>query len=62
MTSKLSKETIEKIIRFHGHSRPDLSIGIRASELARRNPATAGYAHGVHTLKQTCAALMPCNI
>ena len=36
MTCKLSQETIEKTISFHGHSCPGLSIGIRASELARR--------------------------
>lgn len=36
MTCTLSQETIEKTIRFHGHSCPGLSIGIRASELARR--------------------------
>jgi len=36
MSSQLSKETIEKVVDFHGHSCPGLSIGIRASELARR--------------------------
>jgi len=36
MTCKLSQETIEKTISFHGHSCPGLSIGIRASELAQR--------------------------
>jgi len=36
MTCKLSQETIEKIISFHGHSCPGLSIGIRASELAQQ--------------------------
>jgi formylmethanofuran dehydrogenase subunit E len=36
MTSRLSKETIDKVVSFHGHSCPGLSIGIRASELARR--------------------------
>lgn len=36
MTSELPQETIEKVISFHGHSCPGLSIGIRASELARR--------------------------
>ena len=36
MSSQLSEETIEKVVDFHGHSCPGLSIGIRASELARR--------------------------
>ena len=36
MTCMLSQETIEKTISFHGHSCPGLSIGIRASELARQ--------------------------
>jgi formylmethanofuran dehydrogenase subunit E len=36
MNCQLSQETIDKIIDFHGHSCPGLSIGIRASELARR--------------------------
>ena len=36
MNCKLSQETIKKTISFHGHSCPGLSIGIRASELARR--------------------------
>jgi len=36
MTCRLSQETIEKTIRFHGHSCPGLSIGIRASELAQQ--------------------------
>lgn len=36
MPCELTKETLENVIRFHGHSCPGLSIGIRASELARR--------------------------
>jgi len=36
MTSDLPQETIAKVISFHGHSCPGLSIGIRASELSRR--------------------------
>lgn len=36
MTCTLSKETLEAVVSFHGHSCPGLSIGIRASELARR--------------------------
>ncbi len=34
MKSKISKETIEKTIEFHGHNCPGLTIGIRAAELA----------------------------
>ena len=36
MTCKLSRETISNVIKFHGHSCPGLKIGIRVSELARR--------------------------
>jgi formylmethanofuran dehydrogenase subunit E len=36
MTSRLSKETIKRVVSFHGHFCPGLTIGIRASELARR--------------------------
>ena len=36
MSSQLSQETIDRVIDFHGHSCPGLSIGIRASEVARR--------------------------
>ncbi|MCG6909423.1 MAG: FmdE family protein [Deltaproteobacteria bacterium] len=36
MSSQLSEETLAAVIDFHGHSCPGLSIGIRASELARR--------------------------
>jgi formylmethanofuran dehydrogenase subunit E len=36
MTYQLSKDTIDRVISFHGHSCPGLSIGIRASELAHR--------------------------
>jgi len=36
MTCQLPKETIKRVINFHGHSCPGLAIGIRASELARR--------------------------
>jgi len=36
MACKLSQETISNVIKFHGHSCPGLKIGIRASELARR--------------------------
>lgn len=36
MTCQLSQETIQQVINFHGHSCPGLAIGIRASELARR--------------------------
>ena len=36
MSCELPQETIAKVISFHGHSCPGLRIGIRASELARR--------------------------
>jgi formylmethanofuran dehydrogenase subunit E len=36
MTCQIAQETIQKVIDFHGHSCPGLAIGIRASELARR--------------------------
>jgi formylmethanofuran dehydrogenase subunit E len=36
MTCKLSRETISNVIKFHGHSCPGLTIGIRVSELVRR--------------------------
>lgn len=36
MTDRIPKETIDRVITFHGHSCPGLTIGIRASELARR--------------------------
>ncbi len=36
MACKLSQETISNVIKFHGHSCPGLRIGIRASELVRR--------------------------
>jgi formylmethanofuran dehydrogenase subunit E len=36
MKRQLSQETIDNVIGFHGHFCPGLSIGIRASELARR--------------------------
>jgi len=36
MSSQLSEEIIAKVVNFHGHSCPGLSIGIRASEIARR--------------------------
>jgi formylmethanofuran dehydrogenase subunit E len=36
MTCQLSQETVQQVIDFHGHSCPGLAIGIRASELARR--------------------------
>ena len=36
MSTQLSEETIAKVADFHGHSCPGLSIGIRASEMARR--------------------------
>jgi formylmethanofuran dehydrogenase subunit E len=38
--ASLSKEEIEAVIAFHGHSCPGLSIGIRAAELARRELGT----------------------
>jgi formylmethanofuran dehydrogenase subunit E len=31
MDSRLSKETIDRVIGFHGHSCPGLRIGIRVS-------------------------------
>lgn len=33
-TKKISQELVDQTIRFHGHSCPGLTIGIRASELA----------------------------
>jgi len=36
MSCKLSQETIANVIRFHGHSCPGLKIGMRVSELSRR--------------------------
>jgi len=36
MSCKLSRETIANVIRFHGHSCPGLKIGMRVSELSRR--------------------------
>ena len=36
MSSQLTEQTIAKVVDFHGHSCPGLSIGMRASELARR--------------------------
>lgn len=36
MTCDFQQEKIEEVIRFHGHSCPGLSIGIRAAELAKR--------------------------
>ena len=36
MTCQISKDTIDRVISFHRHSCPGLSIGIRASELAHR--------------------------
>ena len=36
MSCKLSQETISNVIKFHGHSCPGLRIGIRVSELVRR--------------------------
>lgn len=36
MSCQLTEETIARVIDFHGHSCPGLSIGIRASEMARR--------------------------
>jgi len=36
MACKLSQKTISNVIKFHGHSCPGLRIGIRASELVRR--------------------------
>ncbi len=36
MSCKLSQETIANVIGFHGHSCPGLKIGIRVSELVRR--------------------------
>jgi formylmethanofuran dehydrogenase subunit E len=36
MNSQISQDMLEQVIRFHGHSCPGLSIGIRAAELARR--------------------------
>jgi formylmethanofuran dehydrogenase subunit E len=36
MGCKLSRETISNVIKFHGHSCPGLTIGIRVSELVRR--------------------------
>ena len=36
MSCEFQQEKIEEVIRFHGHSCPGLSIGIRASELAKR--------------------------
>jgi formylmethanofuran dehydrogenase subunit E len=36
MSCKLTQETIAEVIRFHGHSCPGVTIGIRASELAWR--------------------------
>lgn len=35
MPATFSEERIQKVIDFHGHSCPGLSIGIRAAELAR---------------------------
>lgn len=36
MSCQLSQDTLARVVDFHGHSCPGLSIGIRASELARR--------------------------
>ena len=36
MSCKLSQETIANVISFHGHSCPGLKIGMRVSELVRR--------------------------
>lgn len=36
MTTFFSKQTIENLITFHGHSCPGLAIGIRAAEYAKR--------------------------
>ena len=36
MPCEFQQKTIEKVIRCHGHSCPGLSIGIRASELTKR--------------------------
>jgi len=36
MKCQIPEETIEQVVNFHGHSCPGLAIGIRASELARR--------------------------
>ena len=36
MSCRLTEETIAKVIDFHGHSCPGLSIGMRVSELAQR--------------------------
>jgi formylmethanofuran dehydrogenase subunit E len=36
MSCEFQQKTIEDVIRFHGHSCPGLSIGIRASELAKQ--------------------------
>ena len=36
MPCEVKQETIAEVIHFHGHSCPGLSIGIRASELAKR--------------------------
>jgi formylmethanofuran dehydrogenase subunit E len=36
MSCALKQETLSEVVRFHGHSCPGLSIGIRASELAKR--------------------------
>jgi len=36
MPCRLSQNTITNVIRFHGHSCPGLKIGMRVTELARR--------------------------
>jgi formylmethanofuran dehydrogenase subunit E len=36
MSCRLSQETIANVISFHGHSCPGFKIGMRVSELARR--------------------------
>ena len=45
MSCKLSQETISNVIKFHGHSCPGLRIGIRVSELVRRELGDLPDAH-----------------
>ena len=49
MSCQLSQDTLARVIDFHGHSCPGLSIGIRASELARRELGDVPDTHLVCT-------------
>lgn len=42
MPCTFSAETIEQVIKFHGHSCPGLAIGIRVAELAMRELPNVG--------------------